>query len=122
MRVETLVLEIENGGAIEVKQYAEPFYSPWGADLGKPVLCSCIDDGVKQLLSDGKGVYHLFSGGVLAYVGITNNFRRRLFEHMKTDKLFDAFLFFETETHSIKHLEKIERRMIETYNPILNLR
>ena len=121
MRTETLVMEDEYR-QIRVVRYNEPFIGKDGMNLGKPVLVSCIDDGMKLLISEGKGVYHLFSGGSLAYVGITNNFRRRLFEHTKTDKLFDAFLFFESKTHSMKELERIERKMIMQYNPVLNLR
>jgi hypothetical protein len=123
MRTETVTLESEFGGKMIIRRYCQDFISHHGINLGKPVLCSSIDDGINPLISDGMGIYHLFSGGLLSYVGVTNNFRRRIKEHLNSDKLFDAFLFFGTETHfTMKHLERIERKMIDAYKPTLNLK
>lgn len=122
MRTETLILS-DDYRELRIVRYQEPFIGYGGIDLGKPVLLSSIDDGNKAFISDGRGIYHLFAGGHLAYIGVTNNFRRRLFEHRQTDKLFDAFLFFESyDLLGMNALYRIKRKMIEHYRPVLNLR
>lgn len=59
------------------------------------------------------GIYHLFSCGELVYIGLSNNFMRRLVGHLREGKkLFDHYAFFPMV---IENIEEMEKKVINAF-------
>lgn len=65
------------------------------------------------------GVYFLFKGDELEYIGQSINVFRRLNDHLK-DKVFDNYSFVCCD--SKYDAEKLEKQLIEKYKPRLNIK
>lgn len=63
-------------------------------------------------------VYALRKAGEIVYVGSTRNLARRLDQHEKSGKVFDAYSFIYTCSESAMH--ELEVRAISEYWPVLN--
>lgn len=62
------------------------------------------------------GVYFLFNNSELVYVGQSENIVKRIHEH--TDKLFTHYSHIKC---SKKELLVLEKKYIQTYNPVYNI-
>lgn len=70
----------------------------------------------RKILEKGCGVYFLFDGDELVYIGKTTKFELRLSSHM-LKKVFDSYVFVKVPLH-ILHEE--EKKHIMHYKPKYN--
>lgn len=68
--------------------------------------------------ADVSGVYFLFQGESIVYVGQSRNIHSRVRDHL-ADKQFEHYSFIEIELPS--HRKAIEAHYIEILNPLLNV-
>ena len=74
-------------------------------------------DVVKQ------GVYALFDGEELVYIGQSNNLYYRIGQHINDNtKVFDSFEVFELPTYNKADIDDIEITLISWFNPKFNIR
>ncbi len=106
---------------------AEVPYIYEGIEIGMPFNLEDIYNKYgKQIFPDCLGIYHLFQGSKLVYIGMSVSIRKRLMCHLRemTDK-FDNCLWFCTsiiEKHnSIERTRILESKMINTLRPIYNI-
>jgi hypothetical protein len=91
-------------------------------EIGRPF---CLDTAVriygKEIVPSTQGIYHLFYHGILVYIGMSKNLRKRLLYHAKDDDMvFDAVLWFSMPDYSIANILEKEAKMIKQFRPSLN--
>jgi len=96
-----------------------------GKVIGHPLsLADLIKNDLKRVIPNKEGVYYLFNKGELVYIGISNNIRKRLFQHYKEKlKDFDNVLWFCSDRfkNDRNKLIKLEKNLIKYYKPIYNI-
>lgn len=98
-----------------------------GVTIGMPFNLEDIYNKFgKGIIPDCLGIYHLFMGNKLVYVGMSTSIRKRLMCHLRENlDLFDNCLWFCTAIidryNSIEHTRLLEAQMIKKFKPELNI-
>jgi excinuclease UvrABC nuclease subunit len=77
----------------------------------------------KMFIPKKCGIYHLFKGDKLVYIGMSKNICNRLLNHLRDEnKDFDYCLWFVTKDKTVNQIFEIEKRMITYWKPKYNQR
>lgn len=90
-------------------------------------LKECVLKYGREIIPNSLGLYHLFDGADLVYIGMSKNLRTRLLYHLSDVNMpFDNVIWFPVNLFlpgsTISDVLKIEKRLIKMHRPSLNLR
>ncbi len=75
----------------------------------------------KMFIPKKQGIYHLFKGDKLVYIGMSKNICNRLLGHLRDEqKDFDYCLWFVAKENTVNEIFEIEKRMIKYWKPKYN--
>ena len=86
-----------------------------GDEMGLDEMAACR---VSYKPDDQTGIYLLFDGDVLVYIGQTTKLAQRLYTHWKGAKVWDSYSFYVVDP---ARLVPVESRLIHNLMPKYNL-
>lgn len=95
-----------------------------GKVIGLPFnLKDLVEFHTKYTIPATRGIYHLFKGSRLVYVGMSTNIRSGLLGYLRDeDSGFDNVLWFCMKDRTLEDIFRIEANMIRHHKPCLNVR
>lgn len=78
------------------------------------------EKGDYRWVPETSGIYRLYHGDSVVYVGHTNNIRARLMEHERTQSHWGSFDYKSTRGVNTRERERMEKRAIAYNRPKRN--
>lgn len=92
--------------------------------IGMPFsLSNLIDNRLKFMIPETRGIYYLFNNDVLVYIGMSRNLQNRLIGHNRNKEMdFNNVIWFSGVTFnlSLSEIFRLEKQMILRYKPFYN--